>query len=555
MKSFVTIGACAAALFLSACGGGSGGSANKNLIPISDPDAVAEALTVKVNGVEAEQKDGEIPLATTTGSEPVIADLFDKISAQNGQKIVLQTTVSSTSPLSLLFSKVSGANSFLEFNIATVTKADGALEIEITIPQNITDGEFCQLYSAQDDSDRVSQPIQICFEIESTADDQAQSGAVFTTQFLAGGTFTVNPASDDPLNQLIFNTDGSGSVRFAPNPDNEFDDNDVNDISWFVDAQGRLNITEFGEESIYDWLVTAIEISGNTARFSYSVSERGGDSFNGLTATMERVGSTAPTPTAAATPTPTMTPANPTPMPSSSPANPTPSPTPVVSATSAKSCFNPQLFTPGTSYSTTFLETENFDGQTFTETKTDNYTVVGNTVFDGRNALQVDDNEVNETATYNSTEYFQVNASQPAWTYIGYTETDGSYQALETLNPGITFRFDLEPGDTYPYSFSISYQETFDGVTTTYNSSETGNITYVGRAAVTVPAGTFETCRYTVDYAVTDEAGTYSSSEEIDLIVGTGIDARYVDNYQDQFGNSTTIAELLSANINGTPVR
>ncbi len=329
MKKSIPV-ACIVTAFLASCGGDSGsGASQKELISPTNADALNDALLVKVNGVTAESKEGTIPVATTTGSEPILAELLDKVRVQNGQKVVLQTNVDANSPLTFLFSKVTGASSYLEFNIATATKAQSALEIEITIPGNIRDGEFCQQFSAQDDAGRTSQAIEICFEVESTADDDLPPAAVaFTNAFVAGNTFSVS--TDGDVEEFVFNSDGTGSVRFAPNPDNNFAEDDVNPITWSIDGNGRLLFTESdsgGDQ--YNWVLEATSISADIAAFNVNVTTQG-ESFSG-SGTMQRVNPSAPpTPTTApnptATPVPTATPAA-TPAPTAA-ATPTPTTAP-----------------------------------------------------------------------------------------------------------------------------------------------------------------------------------------------------------------------------------
>ncbi len=327
----LTPAACIVAAMLTACGGDSGkGSSQKDLISPADADAVAEELLVKVNGATAQSKEGDVPAPTATGNEPVIADLLDKVNVENGQKVVLQTNIDATSPLSLLFSKVTGASAYLEFDIATATKTQSALEIEITIPSNITDGEFCQQFSAQDDAGRTSAPLEVCFEVESSADDNLPTpAAAFTESFISGNTFSVS--IDGDVEEFVFNADGTGSVRFAPNPDNDFDENDVNSISWSIDGNGRLLFTEFGSSGDqWQWILTASSISSDSA--SYAVRVTGDSDTLSASGTMQRVnGNAQPTPTSTTTPTtaPTNAPAptgSMTPTPTSAP-NPTPTPT------------------------------------------------------------------------------------------------------------------------------------------------------------------------------------------------------------------------------------
>ena len=64
--------------------------------------------------------------------------------------------------------------------------------------------------------------------------------------FLAGRSFAANIQPDSDIERLVFNADGTGSIRFAPNPDNDFSNNDVNTIHWRAVSGTRLEFTEFG---------------------------------------------------------------------------------------------------------------------------------------------------------------------------------------------------------------------------------------------------------------------------------------------------------------------
>ena len=93
-----------------------------------------------------------------------------------------------------------------------------------------------------------------------------------TQAFVIGRTFDVTTADSD-TERLTFNADGSGSIKFAPNPDNDFDSNDINDIEWRVAADGILVFTEMGSEgNRYNWTLNLSEISIPSANFRFTVS-------------------------------------------------------------------------------------------------------------------------------------------------------------------------------------------------------------------------------------------------------------------------------------------
>lgn len=68
--------------------------------------------------------------------------------------------------------------------------------------------------------------------------------------FLAGRTFDVS-VPDSDIETLVLNSDGTGSIRFAPKEDNDFDQNDINNLHWQASQSDRLLYTEFAGDG-YD---------------------------------------------------------------------------------------------------------------------------------------------------------------------------------------------------------------------------------------------------------------------------------------------------------------
>ncbi len=79
--------------------------------------------------------------------------------------------------------------------------------------------------------------------------------------FLADRLFDVN-APDSDIETWTFNADGTGSVRFAPNPDNDFDPNDINNFHWQALTADRMDYIEFGGDG-YDREQTNCENDSN----------------------------------------------------------------------------------------------------------------------------------------------------------------------------------------------------------------------------------------------------------------------------------------------------
>ncbi len=383
---------------LAACSGGSD-SNKKSLINPSDANAVSAALDFKIDGVQVQRVEGSPPAATSTGSEPVISNLLDKVNVSNGETVKLQATVSSSAPLTQLFSKVVGADDYFQFGVPS-TKASGSFEFEIKIPDNILDGEYCQTFSAQDAEALTSSPVTVCFAVESTLDD-------------------------------------------TPPPSN--------------------------------------------------------------------------------------------------------------SGSSAAACFNPAVWAAGSELALTYTDTDTFSGETYTETNSYVRSAGGQTTFDGRPAQAF-----TETDSFGDTDtfYAQIDNQRPSVNVIGseYTDPDGDTDR-DTFNPGLLFRFDLEPGERYTQQVTYTNQYTFNGQTETTTSTEQVTTIYRGRSTQTVPAGTFETCEFDWEITISEQGETYTVDQTFHFGVGNGLFILTTDTFNDGTSSYSFRSELQSATINGTPVR
>lgn len=83
---------------------------------------------------------------------------------------------------------------------------------------------------------------------------------------------------------------------------------------------------------------------------------------------------------------------------------------------------------------------------------------------------------------------------------------------------------------------------------TTVRTTETRRVTYAGRETVTVPAGTFETCRFDFTVAI----GTESDTATDWVAVGKGLSVKSVA--RDTDTATETTLELTSGRINGAPI-
>ncbi|MGB1562053.1 MAG: hypothetical protein ACPHN2_11195 [Sinimarinibacterium flocculans] len=263
-----------------------------------------------------------------------------------------------------------------------------------------------------------------------------------------------------------------------------------------------------------------------------------------------------PTPTPAPTPTgaPTPTPA-PTATPSPTPA-PTATPTPTPGAGSkATACLNPTLDQIGTRVEQVIRSTDGQSGADLTTTS--DSVVMRTTTFKGNNA-----NETESTVQARSQSNPEVNSDS---TTYSYTRLDGTTLKIfgvvtEAEAQGFTItttisneppaeeRFDLSPGQSYTQSYTTTQENgSVGGFQIPPTETQfTVKTTYVGQESVTVPAGTFNACKFTEDATATFDGQTSTSTATTWMAVGSGQFLKSVSE-----GDTN---ELISASINGEPV-
>lgn len=135
-----------------------------------------------------------------------------------------------------------------------------------------------------------------------------------------------------------------------------------------------------------------------------------------------------------------------------------------------------------------------------------------------------------------------------------YTQGTNSYGAF-VLNPEASaVYFDLDVGETRRNSFRV-YDGQIDADNNPRLTEATWDTTYLGRATINVPAGTFVTCR--VDYG--QVAPARSSWWQYWYAVGSGVLIKGI-NYQTRGSREgapimTFTRELMSATIGNVPIR
>lgn len=217
----------------------------------------------------------------------------------------------------------------------------------------------------------------------------------------------------------------------------------------------------------------------------------------------------------------------------------TPTPTPPVDDDTAAACLNPALFTVGANVQQTYRETDQTANGTVTNSYDDSYTVPRETTFNGNAAVEL-------AYAESGSEYLRAEPSNRRVLIFGFA-FDGE---TVTYEPPFEIPLNLTPGQSQTQTITVGLS--VDGVEAPVEVVST--LTYVGRERITVPAGSFETCRFreSASYSGNYDGDDLGFAQDADFwfSVGSGLTVR--DEVRDQFG--TYLVELQSASINGQAV-
>lgn len=217
----------------------------------------------------------------------------------------------------------------------------------------------------------------------------------------------------------------------------------------------------------------------------------------------------------------------------------------------AASCFNPDLITSGyrnvLSYKTT-------DGETGAVVNfTSNTEVKGSATFNGKSAIEsVSQTQATGDAPSISTtkNYFKVDNSAKRFSYYGsQVDTTAPVASSSTLTiaPERIERFDLNAGESYTQKYSITSTVQVLGFPATVTSDYDSTVTFKGTESVTVPAGTFDACRFETNTKSTTSNITTTSVYINWVTVNSGVSIKTE--------SEGDVTELVSGSINGVAIQ
>ncbi|MEM6581706.1 MAG: hypothetical protein AAF699_10560 [Pseudomonadota bacterium] len=209
---------------------------------------------------------------------------------------------------------------------------------------------------------------------------------------------------------------------------------------------------------------------------------------------------------------------------------------------SAASCWNEELFLPGTQTETEYRVTETLGNEIITNYKG---IVEGGLSFNGNatNALVLDivsSGDVENTSLSRS--YLSTVVARQVRDFGTEVEvTSPIMVSARTVNePFRLIRFDLSPGQSFSQSY-VTTTTTDAGGGAQLDSVSTDSVTtFDGIESVTVPAGSFQACRFT---EISSTPGGEDTQREW-IHVGTGVLLKAV--------NDAQTTELVAASVNGT---
>ena len=198
----------------------------------------------------------------------------------------------------------------------------------------------------------------------------------------------------------------------------------------------------------------------------------------------------------------------------------------------ASVCFNDALYQVGAEYS--FVMKEGSD-----PVDIESFEVMDVAQYKGQEAIRVYD----KTNNYN--EYISVDSSNKSHTLLGVIDGDPGPNLEKYYSPGLKTKFDLNAGESYEQTYTMIEHDPLNPGDTVYDSV----VKFVGIETITVPAGTYKTCKFEDKSTVTSSDGvTEADNTTTWYAVEHGI---VVKNKVDDVDDDLVLVE---ASINGVKI-
>lgn len=204
--------------------------------------------------------------------------------------------------------------------------------------------------------------------------------------------------------------------------------------------------------------------------------------------------------------------------------------------TNATSCFNSKYLQNGNTINLVYGST---DSQGNSSTITETHSISGPTNFNGQSAWQ--DQETESGINSASTTNYLIDQNNQSGIYSavmgGYTTTYSPYNGF--------IDFTTKLGQSYEYN--LSYTSNGNAVP----MAQTVTTTFNGMKSVQVPAGNFNVCEFTANYAYQNSALSAENYQVVlDIAVGSGFNVQT----ETTSSQGTTTLKLISGSINGTAI-
>jgi hypothetical protein len=204
--------------------------------------------------------------------------------------------------------------------------------------------------------------------------------------------------------------------------------------------------------------------------------------------------------------------------------------------TDATSCFNSKYLQNGNTINLVYGST---DSQGNSSTITETHSISGPTNFNGQSAWQ--DQETESGINSASTTNYLIDQNNQSGIYSavmgGYTTTYSPYNGF--------IDFTTKLGQSYEYN--LSYTSNGNAVP----MAQTVTTTFNGMKSVQVPAGNFNVCEFTANYAYQNSALSAENYQVVlDIAVGSGFNVQT----ETTSSQGTTTLKLISGSINGTAI-